>query len=218
MELFCAKTCYATNQSVTAPLAAPIAPSDASGMTEDCPPSTGLLMIAKEASGEAGSGPESSLRRNSDSTGDRAAAPPLDPSVASLLTGVSDEMVAGRAIDPAKVEAFVADASIVIAHNTRSDRPIAQRTWPTFKSLDWACSLDEIPWRENGYEGATLAYLLMAAGLFADAHRAVGDCRALLHILSAPSASRRWRRCSPTPAKRQCESLRSIRPTIARTC
>jgi len=104
----------------------------------------------------------------------------------STLTGITDEMVAGCAIDPAKVEAFVADSSIVIAHNARFDRPIAQRTWPIFKNLDWACSLDEIPWRENGFEGAKLAYLLMGTGLFADAHRAIGDCQALLHILSLP--------------------------------
>jgi len=104
----------------------------------------------------------------------------------SNLTGITDEMVAGRSIDPAVVEAFVADASIVIAHNARFDRPIAQRAWPVFKNFDWACSLDEIPWRESGYEGAKLAYLLMGAGLFAEAHRAIGDCQALLHILSLP--------------------------------
>jgi DNA polymerase-3 subunit epsilon len=115
----------------------------------------------------------------------RQPADPIPPEIKSL-TGISDEMVAGCAIDPAKVEAFVADASIVIAHNARFDRPIAQRTWPVFKNLDWACSLDEIPWRENGFEGAKLAYLLMGAGLFADAHRAIGDCQALLHILSLP--------------------------------
>jgi DNA polymerase-3 subunit epsilon len=95
-------------------------------------------------------------------------------------------MVAGRSIDSAAVEAFVADAAIVIAHNAKFDRPIAEKAWPVFKNLDWACSLDEIPWRENGYEGTKLAYLLADAGLFADAHRAGGDCQALLHILSLP--------------------------------
>jgi len=29
-------------------------------------------------------------------------------------------------------------------------------------------------------------YLLMGAGLFADAHRAIGDCQTLLHLLSSP--------------------------------
>jgi DNA polymerase-3 subunit epsilon len=95
-------------------------------------------------------------------------------------------MVSGHSIDPAAVEAFVAGAAIVIAHNSRFDRPIAERSWPAFKDLNWACSLDEIPWRENGFEGTKLAYLLMGAGLFADAHPAIGDCQALLHLLSSP--------------------------------
>ena len=115
----------------------------------------------------------------------RQPANPIPPEI-TALTGITDEMVAGRSIDPAAVEAFVADSAIVIAHNAKFDRPIAEKAWPVFKNLDWACSLDEIPWRENGYEGTKLAYLLAHAGLFADAHRAGGDCQALLHILSLP--------------------------------
>jgi len=114
----------------------------------------------------------------------RQPANPIPPEI-TALTGISDEMVAGHSIDPAAVEAFVAGAAIVIAHNSRFDRPIAERAWPVFKDLNWACSLDEIPWRENGFEGTKLAYLLMGAGLFADAHRAIGDCQALLHLLSS---------------------------------
>ena len=89
----------------------------------------------------------------------RQPANPIPPEI-TALTGITDEMVAGRSIDPAAVEAFVADAAIVIAHNAKFDRPIAEKAWPVFKNLDWACSLDEIPWRENGYEGTKLAYLL----------------------------------------------------------
>ena len=115
----------------------------------------------------------------------RQPAHPIPPEI-TALTGITDEMVSGRSIDPVAVEAFVAGAAIVIAHNARFDRPIAQKAWSVFKTLDWGCSLDEIPWRENGFEGTKLAYLLMGAGLFADAHRASGDCQALLHILSLP--------------------------------
>lgn len=110
---------------------------------------------------------------------------PIPPEI-TALTGITDEMVAGHAIDPAAVEAFVAGAEVVIAHNANFDRPIAEKVWPVFKTFGWACSLDEIPWRESGFEGTKLAYLLMGAGLFADAHRAIGDCQALLHLLSSP--------------------------------
>ena len=41
------------------------------------------------------------------------------PLEVSKLTGITDEMVKGCDIDPAKVDAFVADASIVIAHNAQ---------------------------------------------------------------------------------------------------
>ena len=112
--------------------------------------------------------------------------PPSTLAEITALTGITDEMVAGRSIDPEAVEAFIADAAIVTDRNPRFDRPIAENDWPVFKGVDWACSQDEIPWRENGFEGTKLAYLLADAGLFADAHRASGDCCALRHILSSP--------------------------------
>ena len=115
----------------------------------------------------------------------RQPAHPIPPTI-TALTGITDEMVAGRSIDPTAVAAFIADAAIVIAHNAKFDRPIAENSWPVFKGVDWVCSLDEIPWRENGFEGTKLSYLLADAGFFADAHRAIADCCALLHILSLP--------------------------------
>jgi DNA polymerase III subunit epsilon len=48
----------------------------------------------------------------------------------------------------------------------------------------WGCSATEIDWRGHGFEGSRLGYLLMGAGLFHTAHRAVDDCRALLEVLA----------------------------------
>ena len=76
----------------------------------------------------------------------RQPANPIPPEITEL-PGITDEMVAGHSIDPAAVEAFIADAVIVIAHNARFDRSIAENDWSVFKGVDWACSLDEIPWR-----------------------------------------------------------------------
>jgi DNA polymerase-3 subunit epsilon len=84
--------------------------------------------------------------------------PPSTLAEITALTGITDEMVAGRSIDPAAVEAIIADAAIVIAHNAKFDRPIAENDWPVFKGVDWACSLDEIPWRENGFEETKLSF------------------------------------------------------------
>ena len=108
------------------------------------------------------------------------------PAEITELTGITDEMVAGHKIDAATVDAFVADANIVIAHNAKFDRPFAEKAWPIFAQRHWACSLAEIDWLKYGFGGAKLAYLLADMGFFHDAHRAVDDCQALLEILSRP--------------------------------
>ena len=47
------------------------------------------------------------------------------------MTGITDEMVAGRSIDPAADEAFIADAAIVIAHSASSIGKCGGVCWPT---------------------------------------------------------------------------------------
>lgn len=108
------------------------------------------------------------------------------PADVTALTGITNAMVAGHKIDGAAIEAFIADASIIIAHNAAFDRKFAERFWPQFEHKAWACSASQVDWRKHGFAGANLAYLLAGAGLFHDAHRAVDDCHALLEILSQP--------------------------------
>jgi DNA polymerase-3 subunit epsilon len=106
---------------------------------------------------------------------------PLD---VTALTGITDEMVAGHKIDEAAVNAFVDDAVVVvIAHNSGFDRKFSERYWPVFQRKAWACSATEVDWRQHGFDGAKLGYLLNGAGYFHQAHRAVDDCHALLEIL-----------------------------------
>jgi len=114
------------------------------------------------------------------------------PADATRLNGITDEMVAGHKIDNAAVETFATDASIIIAHNANFDRRFAERYWSAFVDKPWACSVNQIAWREYGFEGSRLAYLLARVGMFHDAHRAVDDCRALLEILAyeLPSVGR----------------------------
>jgi DNA polymerase-3 subunit epsilon len=100
------------------------------------------------------------------------------------LTGISNEMLAGRRIDPDEVASFASDVSVVIAHNAAFDRRFAERYWPLFEHVPWACSATQVDWRSLGFEGARLGHLLAGIGLFHDAHRAVDDCRALLEVLA----------------------------------
>jgi len=108
---------------------------------------------------------------------------PIPPDV-TALTGITDETVAGHKIDEASVNAFVDDSVVVIiAHNSGFDRKFAERYWPVFERKAWACSATEVDWRQHGFDGTKLGYLLNGAGYFHQAHRAVDDCHALLEIL-----------------------------------
>ncbi|MGY3512227.1 3'-5' exonuclease [Bradyrhizobium lupini] len=108
---------------------------------------------------------------------------PIPPEV-TALTGITDDMVAGHKIDEAAVNGFVDDSVVlVIAHNSGFDRKFSERYWPVFERKGWACSATEVDWRQHGFEGAKLGYLLNGAGYFHQAHRAVDDCHALLEIL-----------------------------------
>jgi DNA polymerase III subunit epsilon len=100
------------------------------------------------------------------------------------LTGITDEMVAGHRIDDAALESFVADANVVIAHNAAFDRKFAEKSWPLFEHMHWACSATGIDWQQYGFGGAKLTYLVTQSGLFHDAHRALDDCHATLEILT----------------------------------
>jgi DNA polymerase-3 subunit epsilon len=111
---------------------------------------------------------------------------PSNPITADIvqLTGITDAMVEGHMIDARVVENFIADANITIAHNAGFDRKFAERYWSAFRHKHWACSATGIAWKEFGFGGAKLEYLLTASGLFHDAHRALDDCQATLEILA----------------------------------
>ncbi|MET4295293.1 DNA polymerase III epsilon subunit-like protein [Bradyrhizobium sp. LB8.2] len=89
----------------------------------------------------------------------------------TALTGITDEMVAGHRIDEAAVTAFAHDSAITIAHSSGFDRKFVERYWPVFEHKAWGCSATEIDWREHGFAGAQLGYLLNGAGFFHHAHR-----------------------------------------------
>ena len=111
---------------------------------------------------------------------------PSNPITAEIveLTGITDTMVEGHTIDAGALESFVADVNVVIAHNAGFDRKFAERYWSAFQHKHWACSATGIAWKEYGFGGAKLEYLLAKSGLFHDAHRALDDCQATLEILA----------------------------------
>jgi DNA polymerase-3 subunit epsilon len=107
------------------------------------------------------------------------------PAEITQLTGISDEMVAGKMIDTGKLRALVEPADLVVAHKAGFDRPFCEAFSSLFAGKAWACSASEIDWVSRGMEGTKLGYLMGQSGYFRDAHRALDDCYALLELLAA---------------------------------
>jgi DNA polymerase-3 subunit epsilon len=102
----------------------------------------------------------------------------------TAITGIDDTMVLGQTIDPQAVAAFAAPAALVIAHNAAFDRKFLERYSDVFNTKAWACSMSEVDWVGEGYEGAKLVYLASSAGFFYERHRATHDCLAALELLA----------------------------------
>lgn len=99
------------------------------------------------------------------------------------ITGITNEMVAGKRINDTKVAELVSGASIVIAHNAKFDRPFLEQRFPVFEDLPWGCSFAQVDWDGEGLGARKLDYIAFQFGFFFDAHRAETDCQALLEIL-----------------------------------
>ncbi len=111
---------------------------------------------------------------------------PTSGKVPAEITGITTEMVQGQAIDAQMVMDMVPPAALIIAHNANFDRKFVEKAFPVFSTKAWACSMKQVPWREEMFEGVKLEYLALKMGFFYDPHRAEVDCRATLELLSRP--------------------------------
>jgi DNA polymerase-3 subunit epsilon len=110
---------------------------------------------------------------------------PIPPAV-TALTKISDEMVAGKHIDQADIATRLAPVALVVAQNAQFDRAHCERLFPPFADKPWACSLNDIAWKDEGFiNGTKLANLTNSLGYFFDGHRALDDCRAGIAVLAA---------------------------------
>jgi len=106
------------------------------------------------------------------------------PEIITQITGITDDMVKGQSIDLDQVAKMLSDAVIVIAHNARFDRPFVENLLDDFKDIAWACSIADIEWNKEGFEGVKLEFLAYKFGFFYEGHRATIDCQAGIEILS----------------------------------
>lgn len=107
------------------------------------------------------------------------------PPESTLIHGITDEMVLGKKINTAAVEALMADVPLVIAHNAFFDRGFVESRLPLFKNKSWACSYAQIPWKAEGMGSAGLEFLAYRFGFHYAGHRASVDCHALLEVLQS---------------------------------
>ena len=105
------------------------------------------------------------------------------------LTGLDDAMLAGHQINWPAVDAQLAVADIVIAHNASFDRPFVEKHSSISASKVWGCSLKQIDWDSKGFPMMKLEALGYFHGFFGESHRALNDSDFLLHFLSMPDAA-----------------------------
>jgi DNA polymerase III subunit epsilon len=100
------------------------------------------------------------------------------------ITGISDEMVRGRAFADSEVNALAQKAQLVIAHNAAFDRKFVEARFPIFTGMPWACTVTQIDWSAERLSSRTLDYLLFkTCGLTINAHRALDDAEGVLGLL-----------------------------------
>jgi DNA polymerase-3 subunit epsilon len=107
---------------------------------------------------------------------------PIPPET-TKIHNITDDMVRGKRINDVAVRNFIADASLIIAHNAKFDRSFVEARFPFFEQKAWACSVAQIPWVEEGLGSAKLEFLAYRYGFHYDGHRASNDCHALLELL-----------------------------------
>lgn len=105
------------------------------------------------------------------------------PEESTKIHGITDDMVSGHHIDDDVVKAFIADASLIVAHNAKFDRIFVEERFPFFADKAWACSYSQINWSEEGLGGSKLEFLAYRYGFHYSGHRASSDCYALLEVL-----------------------------------
>jgi DNA polymerase-3 subunit epsilon len=108
------------------------------------------------------------------------------PAIAKEVTGISDDMVQGQRLDDHAVNAMLARADLIVAHNAGFDRPFVEARFPAGAGKAWACSFADIDWKAAGAGSLKLSALAQDHGWFFDAHRAQVDCHALLQVLARP--------------------------------
>jgi DNA polymerase-3 subunit epsilon len=111
----------------------------------------------------------------------------ISPEIQSV-TGLSPAMLSGHHIDWERVDALLARADVIIAHNARFDRGFVDRKSRVSPTKTWACSSTQVAWKAKGFKSGRLQGLTAALGIAHQAHRAMGDVDALVDLIGREDA------------------------------
>lgn len=106
------------------------------------------------------------------------------PAAMTKIHGLTDADLKGQRFDQEKIAEVVGGSALVIAHHAQFDRGFCEKASPIFRAANWACSMDQVPWKANGFSSNSLENICTKLGAFYDAHQATNDCRAVLFALS----------------------------------
>jgi DNA polymerase-3 subunit epsilon len=113
------------------------------------------------------------------------------PALIRRLTGLTDDDLRDRLFDTVAITTVLEEAAVVIAHNAAFDRPFLDARFPSPRYRAWACSLTQLDWPALGFEGRSLAHLVMQSGRFFVGHRASNDVLALTSLLGTIATDER---------------------------
>lgn len=100
------------------------------------------------------------------------------------LTGLTDEIVAGKAINRKALLDTIATCEGVVAFNSQFDRSFIEALLPDLPRMPWGCAMKDLPWRQLGFEPGPQNYLLQQCGHYPPAaHRAEADVLSLCQLL-----------------------------------
>ena len=109
------------------------------------------------------------------------------PESATKINGITDEMVKGHTIDWDQVENIFNQSQLIVAHNAAFDRGFTDQRLEISKNKIWACSIGDIDWDARDFKGVKQELLCIWHGFYYDAHRAMGDVDALIHLVTHSS-------------------------------
>lgn len=90
----------------------------------------------------------------------------------------------GQAWDDQRIQALITDVDAIISHNATFDRGFLEPLIPQLGTPAWHCSVRGVDWLQSGHPSRRLRELCEHYALPAPDHSALGDARALLHLLA----------------------------------